>query len=711
MRRPASALSLFAVMLVGTILLCVSAAMAQPNVQGQWTTLTTTMPINPVHAALLANGKVLVVAGSGNCPPSQSGCPSGAPYGPSNNSGALLWDPVSGNITQFTLSWDMFCNAMVALQDGRVLIDSGTIQYDPFYGQPKVAVFDLASNTFTDVQSMAHGRWYPTLVTLGDGRVMTFSGLTDTGGTNTAVEFYTIGSGWSTQYFASWTPDLYPRLHLLTDGKVFYSGSGTTSKLFDPSTQSWNTNVATTKYSGTRTYGTSVILPLTPSNNYDPKVVIMGGGSPATATTEIIDMGSTTPAWQYGPNMSQARIEMNAVILPNGNVVALGGSVNDEDTSTLSLNADLFDFSAVNLSASPPNVGTVSSAGKNASQRLYHSVALLLPDATVWVAGGNPWRGSYNNTMEIYQPPYLFDSAGNLATRPSITSAPASVSYASTFTVQTPDAANISHVVLVRNGAATHAFGMDQREVEMSFTAGSGTLSVTAPPNGNVAPPGYYMMFILNNSGVPSVARFLQITATSDFALSTTPASTSVVPGAAGNYTVNMTATNSFTGTVTLGATGLPVGAGYTFTPASVTGSGSSSLTVTTSASTPIGSYPLTITGTSGNLTHSSQVTLGVADFSISATPTGQTISRSSKGSYKVTVTTIGPFSSSVKFNVTGLPARTSASFNPNPVTGSGSTNMNVSVKANAQPGTYPLTITASGGGTSHSTTVSLTIR
>ena len=260
----------------------VSVTMGQANVSGQWSTLPYLMPINPVHVALLSNAKVLVVAGSGNCPPSQSGCPSGPPYGPSNSSGALLWDPATGAITQFSVCWDMFCNGIVLLQDGRALIDGGTIQYDPFYGQPQVAAFDPATNTFTNVQNMAHGRWYPTVLTLGDGRVMALSGLNETGGTNTAVEFYTVGSGWSQQYPASWTPDLYPRLHLLPNGKVFYSGAQTTSKLFDPSTTTWNTNVATTNYSGTRGYGTSVLLPLTPANNYDPKVIIMGGHSPAT---------------------------------------------------------------------------------------------------------------------------------------------------------------------------------------------------------------------------------------------------------------------------------------------------------------------------------------------------------------------------------------------------------------------------------------------
>ena len=528
---------------------------AQANVTGQWSTLSYVMPINPIHVALLNNGKVLVVAGSGNCPPSQQGCPSGPPYGPSNNSGALLWDPVAGTITQFSVTWDMFCNAMAALEDGTVLIDGGTIQYDPFYGQPQVAIFSPATNTFTNVQNMAHGRWYPTVTTLGDGSVMTFSGTNEDGNTNTAVEIYTIGSGWSEQYMAGWTPPLYPRMHLLPDGNVFYSGPGTSSALFNPSTADWTLNVANTNYSGVRTYGTSLLLPLTPANNYDPKITIMGGNNPATDTTEIIDMGAQTPKWVYGLNMSEPRIEMNAVILADGRILAVGGSVDDEDTDNLSLNADLFDLRNVNLTSNPPYLGTVSSAGANATERLYHSVALLLPDATVWLAGGNPERGTYNNTMEIYQPPYLFSANGGLATRPTITSVPSSITYGNAFTLQTPNANSISTVVLVRNGTVTHAFGMDQRLVGMSFTAGSGSLTVTAPPNGDIAPPGYYMLFILNSSGVPSLAQMVQLLPT----VQPVPTVSSVVPNkgpTAGGTAVSITGTNFAAGaTVTFGGT------------------------------------------------------------------------------------------------------------------------------------------------------------
>jgi Galactose oxidase-like, Early set domain/IPT/TIG domain len=523
-----------AVLFLFVLALAVSGAMAQVNVQGQWSTLPYLMPINPVHVALMYNGRVLVVSGSGNDPTN-------------TNLRAAVWDPIAGTITVQTVAWDMFCNGMVVLPDGRPFINGGTLQYDPFHGALKSSLFDPATNTFTDVQNMAHGRWYPTVTTLGDGRVMTFSGSNETGGTNTAVEIYTPGTGWSTQYTANWTPPLYPRMHLLPNGKVFYSGSSVTSRLFDPVAHTWST-VGNTIYSGNRTYGSSVLLPLTPGNNYDPRVIIMGGGSPATKTTEIIDLGATTPSWQSGPMMTQARIEMNAVILPNGRVLAVGGSVNDEDASTASLNADLYN--------PDPLVNSFSSAGSNAYARLYHSNALLLPDATVWFAGGNPTRGTYEQHMEIYQPPYLFNANGTAATRPTITGAPGAIAWAGSFTVSTPDVANISSVVLIHPGAPTHAFDMDQRMVGLAFTKGSGTLTVTAPPNGNIAPPGYYMLFLLNSSGVPSVAKFTKLSATASAPPPTVSTVTPNTGSSNGGTGLTITGTNFLAGaTVSLGGT------------------------------------------------------------------------------------------------------------------------------------------------------------
>ena len=190
--------------------------------QGQWTTLPYLMPINPVHLTLLNNGRVLVVAGSGN-------------VAAETNFRSTIWDPQAGTFSTRSHAWDMFCNGAVVLPDGRVLITGGNQQYDPFRGYRKTALYDPATDTFTDVENMAHGRWYPTPTVLGDGRVMTFSGLDElTGATNKAVEIYTVGSGWSPEYVANWTPPLYPRMHLISDGRVFYSGSGRGSRFFNP---------------------------------------------------------------------------------------------------------------------------------------------------------------------------------------------------------------------------------------------------------------------------------------------------------------------------------------------------------------------------------------------------------------------------------------------------------------------------------------------
>jgi fibronectin type 3 domain-containing protein len=491
----------------GAILLALAAGLqppallAQPSVQGQWRTLSYLMPINPIHLALTHDGKVLVVAGSGNLETETI-------------FRAVVWDPAADDsFVQHTFAWDMFCNGMSVLPDGRVFINGGNLQYDPFFGEPRNAAYDPVSGTFSDLQNMADGRWYPTVTTLGNGSVMTFSGLKATGGTNTTVEIYTPGAGWSQPSAAGWTPPLYPRMHLSTDGRVFYSGSGRSTRFFTPGTMTWSTTVYTTKYSGSRSYGTSVLLPLTPANGYRPRVMILGGGNPSTATTEIIDLSAAPPVWQFGPSMSQPRIQMNATILPNGKVLVVGGSYNDEDAATASLNADLYD----------PGTNTFSSAGANVYPRLYHSGSLLLPDGTVMLVGGNPTRGSYEQHIEIYSPSYLFDTDGTPATRPTISGVtPGAFGYGQVFQVQTPDPSSIASVVLVRPGAQTHAFDMEQRLVGLSFSVGAGLLNVTAPPHGNIAPPGYYMLFVVNAAGIPSVASFVHVGGAQD----STPPST-----------------------------------------------------------------------------------------------------------------------------------------------------------------------------------------
>jgi Domain of unknown function (DUF1929) len=488
---------------------------------GKWSTLPYLMPVNPIHAALLYTGKVLIVSGSGN------DANNAFPINTTPNYRAAIWDPQSGKITTQSLDWDMFCNGMSVMPDGRVLINGGTAAYGalavvggapdvPFTGLPNSSIFDPAPESFSPADglnrgSTAHGRWYPTLTELGDGRIMTTSGLDENGNTNNTSEIYTAGQGWGSEIPGtpsglgtfSFEFPLYPRMHLLPTGQVFYSAPSSATVVFNPSTQNWSF-LAWTIYGGPveeRTYGSSVLLPLTPANNYSPKVIIMGGDNPATDTTEIIDLGQISPKWVQGPPMAQPRVEMQATLLPNGQVLVSGGSAKDEDASTASLKAELYD----------PATNSFSSAGSNTFARLYHNTQLLLPDGTVFLAGGNPKPGVYEQHIEIYEPAYLFNLDGTAATRPAIGSAPSSVTYGSTLAVQTPNT-DIASVILIKAGSVTHSFDMDQRFVGLSFSRADGGLSATLPTNSNLLPPGYYMLFLVNKAGVPSIAHLLQVT-------------------------------------------------------------------------------------------------------------------------------------------------------------------------------------------------------
>jgi hypothetical protein len=480
---------------------------AQAAEFGQWQILAKKLPLNPIHTALMHNGKVLMIEGRPTSP---------TPF-------AGVWDPATQTTTEFAAPYTMFCNGMVVLPDGRPLIVGGTTQFPPpaFTGISHAAIFDPATNKFTMQPDMADGRWYPSAAVLPDGTVMVFSGTDQNGKSNNTVEIFSITANsntgtWTKPAKANWVPPLYPRLHVLPDGQIFASGLQTQSKFYSVAANVW-TNCCTTNYANNRGYGTSVLLPLSPSNNYKPEVFILGGGraddvTPSTNTTELIDLSQPSPKWVFGPNMSEARIDLNGTILPSGDILVTGGSVVSEIASTASFNADLY-----HTDPSDKNFGKFTSAGANSLPRMYHSNAILLPDATVILTGSNPDTLVYENRIELYQPAYLFNADGSLATRPTITSVEGGAAgkflYANTFTVKTPDAAGISRVVLVRPSAPTHAFDMDQRLVRLTFKANTaaGTLTVNTPPNGNIAPPGYYEVFILNAAGVPSVAQFIQL--------------------------------------------------------------------------------------------------------------------------------------------------------------------------------------------------------
>ncbi|BAC90112.1 galactose oxidase-like domain-containing protein [Gloeobacter violaceus] len=482
------------------------ATFAQEDTQGLWQVLPFDSQILAVHAALLRTGKVLFVAGSSNDEtniPFEHGsvvldinAPDGNPVFPAdllNSQGKQI---------------DLFCCAHAALADGRILFGGGTKQYDPFYGINEAITFDPQTQKWTKVNSMAIGRWYPTYTTLGDGRVLAVSGF-DGGGKYTLVPeiFSTATGNWSSLAKTAKTWPLYAHLYLLRDGRIFYAGGYYGSYVANQNTLPptlWNmTTNATTTVGGLtsttlRSQAASVLLP--PAQ--DQKVLLIGGG-PATGTgsatrdVNIVNLAVSSPVYTKVASLNFARLHHSAVLLPDRTVLVCGGSGADEDAAKAALQAEIYD----------PVANTWKVAATATVARLYHSIALLLPDGRVITAGSNPEREVEELRLEVFSPPYLFRGP-----RPVIESVAQSWNYGNAVEIKTPQATDIRWISLIRPGTPTHAFDMDQRLVDVPFTLNtSGGLTATIPSEPNLAPPGWYMLFITDNDKVPSVAAWVQL--------------------------------------------------------------------------------------------------------------------------------------------------------------------------------------------------------
>lgn len=418
---------------------------------------------------------------------------------------AMLLNPVTGSVTDISVPYamDVFCSGMTVMPDGRVLVTGGnplSVRDCPpnqACGTAHSNIFDPATSTWSQGPDMNYSRWYPTTITLADGTSLTMSGQ-DSGGVHTAqMETYNETTGvWTTLPTSANFPgkDYYPRTVLLPSGLVFKAENLQATETFNSATNTWSF-LANTNF-GDRYYGGAVLLPGL------EKVLIAGGSSvledgngTATNTAEVINFSSKTPAWSYTGSLTYARMNENLVLLPNQTVLAVGGGAGNGKYSNPVEQAEIY----------TPSNGKWTVMAAQAAQRTYHSTAVLLPDGRVLSAGSD--YGDMETTYEIFSPPYLFQGP-----RPTITSSPASLTYGAQFTISTPDYASITGVGLMRAGSTTHADDFDQRYVALTFiNSENNTLTATAPANGNMAPPGYYMLVIVNKSGVPSVMPFVQI--------------------------------------------------------------------------------------------------------------------------------------------------------------------------------------------------------
>lgn len=438
--------------------------------EGEWTA-PFSWPIVAVHLHLLPNGRVL------------SWGRLGAPQ---------IWDPGSGQFTGVPSSTMLFCSGHAFLPDGRLFVAGGHL--DDQHGLPDANIFDGTTQAWTMVQPMSRGRWYPTSTTLVTGEILTLAGTDETGEEVAVPEVWT-GSSWRSLSGAGRTLPYYPRTFVAPNGLVFYAGELPQTAYLDPSGAGKWTPVATSNY-GRRDYGSAVM--------YQPgKVMIVGGSDPPdgvpTNTAELIDLNEPVPAWRFTERMAQARRHLNATLLPDGDVLVTGGTSYGgfSDPAGAVRAAELWS----------PGTEKWSRLASGQISRVYHSTTLLLPDGRVLHTGSGDWFGLPRQlNAELFSPPYLFRGP-----RPVITDAPDAVGYGEPFFLATPDAGVVVRATLVRLSSVTHAFDQSQRFLELTFRRSAGGLTVTAPTSNTVAPPGPYLVFILNGAGVPSVAHIVRV--------------------------------------------------------------------------------------------------------------------------------------------------------------------------------------------------------
>jgi hypothetical protein len=595
-----------------------------------------------IHIVLLPSRKVLIVNGSSNrnriekgkiregvncwdyavvnntslfdpsAPPDQSGLTRIS--SPPSPIAVVVPEAKSAGAQWQFLPNDLFCSGHLHLPDGNVLFAGGTQNYYPggkFLGSRVANLFDWKTEQWRPAGIMTDGHWYPSLVPLGDGRIMVISGLSSKSFSNsTLVEFYNYmapaGSEWTavdiqdlpngpfkTQVEVEnplpMTPshgsgsehssrqgadamDHYPRIAPLPDGRLLITGDGTGGGNVDSKYTYLMSIGANTGQNGTpsisfvrgpersrlrKTFGTAFLDPnpnVAPGSYFligglagsadidigpaspprDPRINVVGSAErywpPSTSQPE--DVGS----WSFyehflGDRPNDIRIMHVGVLLPTKQVLLIGGGYNDASPI----------FSPLLLTPDPKAISGYSVRTMNPGQqpRLYHTSALLLPDARVFLAGGNASRaardaitgdvrllpdGTYSYgekgsnvisseiyQIEIFYPPYLFIEG----TRPTIVEAPDNLSYGETAEIRLTDATPDASVVLIKLGSMTHAWDMGQRLAELKFTQsapnGAVAATVTAPENRNLYPPGYYMLFYVNGKGKPSEAAIVRL--------------------------------------------------------------------------------------------------------------------------------------------------------------------------------------------------------
>ena len=472
------------------------------NQFGKWELIRGGTP-SVMHAALMNNGKVVFIT---------------------NSLDTCVWDPTAAPVvlppSATKLTDILYCSGHSFLSDGKLLAVGGG------GSSPGVDTSMHAWKFNPDTQewsrtagNMSFQRWYPTAVTLGDepGRVLVVAGDTGNGPapqmevySETTDKFEKVTVTGRNLLFAP----TYPGMHLLPAGEILHVPTGFDDCNQTPSARSADPTAIFSFSSPTsgswrilgqnqRLKGMSTLL-FDTSAPFIQALVVGGGNLSKNKTAQTVNLTALTPAWSTPFPLLEERIHPNLVQLPDGTVFICGGKEMNPVTPPSGGRCELYN----------PKTGVIAEMDEMIVPRHYHSVALLLPDGRVMAAGGADDGGctiSTRNTIEVFSPPYLFKPG-----RPEIASATKFIEHGGTIEIKTPNAARIGRVVLVRPMAVTHQTDSEQRVLQLSFqVTDADTIEAQAPGlatgANSIAPRGHYMLFILNQQGVPSVAKWIYL--------------------------------------------------------------------------------------------------------------------------------------------------------------------------------------------------------
>ena len=428
---------------------------------------------NMVHVVCSPTGKCLFVVGKGNKFSSYV-------YNPTTKTKVLVQTPD-----------DLFCAGHVLLPDGRALVVGGTLASKPWKGSKTQYAFDFVTETYQKLPDMAVGRWYPSVVTMADGRQLITSGYDVTGAITSVVEVFDPKTNVTSRLTPTRKLTLYPRTFQTSKPEeIFYAGPGSAG-FWNPVTGAFR-GVAKPKVSRPYYYGSCFF-----GDVRDQNLIIMGGGWPATAATNVIDLDSATPAYKAGPPMTAAKGYVSCVNLPDGTVFEANGGADNTVAAASRTTALLTSLAGPWQAMSPLPVN---------EHRLYHSLLFLLDDGRVVSVTSNPEGGASTKSTShlVYSPPYL-----SKGTRPTITSNPTEVTYGGTYAIGSSAGAGrtVTRIAVTTAPSATHSTDLNQRYLSLPLTNGS----ITFPTQPTIMPPGWYRIWAVDDTNVPSVATWVHL--------------------------------------------------------------------------------------------------------------------------------------------------------------------------------------------------------